>query len=99
MYDITDRATFKNIEERWIPDIENHVLKNTQYLLVGAKSDLQEERAIPFDEGEALAEKLGCKFLETSAKTATNVKQAFEVMAKVIKKNEIDFYEKYDKEK
>ena len=42
-------------------------------LLVGNKSDLEANRQVKTDEGKNLADSLGIKFLETSAKDAVNV--------------------------
>lgn len=42
-------------------------------LLVGNKSDLESNRQVKTEEGKTLAESLGIKFLETSAKDAVNV--------------------------
>ncbi len=45
-------------------------------MLVGNKSD-RTERAVSYSDGLALAEELGCRFVETSAKTPKNVEKAF----------------------
>ena len=42
-------------------------------MLIGNKSDLDHRRAVSTKEGEEFAQKNGLVFLETSAKTATNV--------------------------
>ena len=54
-------------------------------LLVGNKADLTSSKAVDFDAAKQLADELGIPFLETSAKDATNVEQAFLTMAKQIK--------------
>lgn len=46
-------------------------------MLIGNKNDLEHRRAVSTEEGRAFAEKHGLIFLETSAKTAYNVEQAF----------------------
>ena len=38
-------------------------------MLIGNKSDLEEEREVSFQEGETKANEIGCPFMETSAKT------------------------------
>ncbi|CAH2050879.1 unnamed protein product, partial [Thlaspi arvense] len=47
--------------------------------LVGNKADLQEQREVPIQDGMDCAEKNGMFFIETSAKTADNISQLFEV--------------------
>ena len=54
-------------------------------LLVGNKSDLTSKRVVSFDAAKEFADNLGIEFLETSAKNATNVEQAFMTMAAQIK--------------
>ena len=45
-------------------------------ILVGNKSDLQENRVITYEMGHDLATKFGITYIETSAKDATNVNLA-----------------------
>ena len=47
-------------------------------LLVGNKSDLENERQISIEEGEELALSLKCFYLETSAKTGHNILDCFQ---------------------
>lgn len=54
-------------------------------LLVGNKSDLEASRQVKTEEGKALADSLGIKFLETSAKDAVNVEKAFTTLSTEIK--------------
>lgn len=46
-------------------------------MLVGNKSDKVTERAVSSQEGKALAQQLGCDFVEASAKNCINVEKAF----------------------
>jgi GTPase KRas protein len=46
-------------------------------ILVGNKSDRATEREVSIHEGRVLAQKLGCAFLETSAKNGIAVEDAF----------------------
>jgi GTPase SAR1 family protein len=54
-------------------------------VLVGNKCDLADQRVITTDQGEALASKFSCKFLEVSAKTKVNVEQIFYDLVRQIK--------------
>jgi Ras-related protein Rab-1A len=54
-------------------------------LLVGNKSDLEASRQVKTEEGKTLADSLGIKFLETSAKDAVNVEKAFTTLSTEIK--------------
>ena len=42
-------------------------------MLIGNKSDLESKRQVTKEEGEQFAQEHGLFFIETSAKTATNV--------------------------
>jgi len=46
-------------------------------VLVGNKSDLEHNRAVDMFEGQLMAQEMGCRFVETSAKLGTNVTQTF----------------------
>lgn len=56
------------------------------FVLVGNKCDLDSEREVPKEKGEELARELGCKFMESSAKTKINVAEAFHELVREIKR-------------
>lgn len=56
-------------------------------ILVGNKSDLEENRKVSFEDGMELAKHFEIPFLETSAKNSINVESSFVTMSKEIKKN------------
>ena len=77
VYSITSRNSFEEVST-----FRNQILrvKDKDYfpiIVVGNKSDLEFERQVSKQEGEALARSFGCKFIETSAKTRINVDNAF----------------------
>lgn len=53
-------------------------------MLIGNKSDLEGKRAVSTEEGEEFARQHNLIFLETSAKTASNVEEAFMMTARKI---------------
>jgi Ras-related protein Rab-1A len=83
VYDITNRQSFENLR-RWIADVDR--LGNPQVckIVIGNKADMEDKRAVRADEGLALANNLGVPFLETSAKTALNVREMFDQMCQAI---------------
>ena len=87
VYDITDRESFENLNS-WLIEIEKNANKNVYKLLIGNKCDLEEKRKVTFQEGKDFAESNGMKFIETSAKTASKVQEAFELLTnEIIKSN------------
>merc|ERR1712062_451410 len=61
----------------WLEDARQHSNSNMVIMLIGNKSDLEARRDVKREEGEAFAREHGLVFMETSAKTAANVKEAF----------------------
>ncbi|KVI08589.1 Ran GTPase [Cynara cardunculus var. scolymus] len=76
VYDITKRQTFDHIP-RWLEELRNHADKNIVIILIGNKSDLEDQRSVPTEDAKEFAQKEGLFFLETSALEATNVEDAF----------------------
>ncbi|XP_048373815.1 ras-related protein Rab-2B isoform X2 [Sphaerodactylus townsendi] len=85
VYDITRRETFNHVNS-WLEDAQQHSGSHMVFMLIGNKSDLEHRRAVKKEEGEAFARQHGMIFMETSAKTATNVKEAFLATARTIYK-------------
>jgi len=83
-YDVTDETSFSNVK-MWLREINRHARKDVDIMLVGNKADLPESRIVPTEQGKELADSMGIGFLETSAKTSTNVETIFLTMAKQIK--------------
>ncbi|KAH6571010.1 hypothetical protein BSLG_007215 [Batrachochytrium salamandrivorans] len=88
-YDVTDERSFNNIRN-WIRNIEQHASEGVNKILIGNKCDILEKKVISKEQGQALADEHGVKFLETSAKSNIGVEEAFFILARDIKKRLID---------
>jgi len=90
VYSIASRATFERLEV-----FRQAMLKVKRqkpvFMLVGNKCDKQYEREVSREEGVAMARDFGCRFLETSAKTAENVEKLFKDLVRLLRSSkEID---------
>lgn len=76
VYDITNINTFESVE-RWLREIKVMGDKNMFVILIGNKSDLNEERKVLKDQGINKASTNNIGFFETSAKTSDNIDRVF----------------------
>jgi len=87
VYDITRRDTFNHLTQ-WLKEArQNSSHQDMVIMLIGNKSDLDHRRQVSTKEGQQFADQNGLIFLETSAKTAANVNEAFCATARKIYKN------------
>jgi Ras-related protein Rab-1A len=84
VYDVTDMESFEAVKG-WLNEIDRYANENVNKLLVGNKSDLTSKKVVDYATAKAFADEIGIPFIETSAKNATNVEQAFMTMANEIK--------------
>ncbi|CAM0135417.1 unnamed protein product [Umbelopsis sp. WA50703] len=87
VYSITSRATFDRVQgfRDQIVRVKDAQDNEIPMMLVGNKSDKVTEREISRDEGAAMARKMHCEFIETSAKTCVNVERSFYNVVKLIR--------------
>lgn len=86
VFDLTNRVSFDHIKE-WHSEVVEWVQPHkVLFVLVGQKCDLESEGkpAVSKEEAETLAGELGMPYLEVSAKTSKNVKEAFELLARSV---------------
>lgn len=76
VYDVTRRETFQHLE-RWLSEAKQFASQQICVTLVGNKSDLVKRRVVPRDDAETWAVENGLDYIETSAKSADGVDEAF----------------------
>ena len=79
VYDITRKNSFESIE-KWVSDVTAVADKKITIVLIGNKSDLEDQRQVTKEQGEEKSSKLEIAFLETSALSGENLEKAFEMM-------------------
>jgi small GTP-binding protein len=84
VYDVTDQESFNNVKQ-WFQEIDRYATEGVNKLLVGNKSDISDKKVVEYTVAKEFADSMGIPFLETSAKSSTNVEQAFLTMARQIK--------------
>jgi Ras-related protein Rab-1A len=80
VYDTTSSDSFDHVND-WLKEVNRYASEGTCKLLVGNKCDRSADRAVTTEQAKEFADDLGVAFLETSAKTAKNVEEAFLTMA------------------
>ena len=86
VFDITNRDTFQRAKQ-WVKELQRQGNPNIVIALAGNKSDLSSKRKVEPEEAESYASDNGVFFMETSAKTATNVNELFVAIARKLPKN------------
>jgi Ras-related protein Rab-1A len=80
VYDMTSVESFDHVHD-WLKEVNRYAAPGTVRLLVGNKCDRTADRAVTTEQAQELAADLGIPFLETSAKSAKNVEEAFITLA------------------
>jgi len=83
VYDTTNEISFYNIK-KWIQDVRTYAESNVNLVLIGNKCDLENEKAIPKEKGQEIADEYDVKFFETSAKENINVQEAFSCLVNMV---------------
>ena len=78
VYDITNRRSFDQIKDYYIPKIKEKCHKNIIILLLGNKKDMKEMRKVSWEEGNALALENNYIFKEASCIENENVFDTFQ---------------------
>ena len=83
VYDIGAIQTYKNLQE-WLTEVDRYAGATVHKILIGNKSD-RTDREVSHELGGKFAEQYGMPFLETSAKTANNIEELFQQLAKSLR--------------
>ena len=103
VYDITKRVSFDHLKDFWISyaaeqPTPGHYVKMEESLegrayqavLVGNKTDLNDNRTVSAREGARLAKSIGIPFVETSALDGSNVDMVWDMIIKLLQNIPVD---------
>ncbi|KAJ6236709.1 ras-like protein [Anaeramoeba flamelloides] len=87
VYSITDRSSFEQVTNYYDKIILRKDVNDGEVpiIIVGNKCDLEIEREVSYQEGHDLAQRILCKFIETSALTKQNLEEVFYAIARETK--------------
>jgi hypothetical protein len=84
VYSVTSRRTFERLD-LFFQSMRRVKRAQPVFMLVGNKID-QSTRQVSFQEGKSAADRFGCEFVETSAKTAYQVDRAFTDLVRTLRR-------------
>lgn len=88
VFDLTSPESFTGAKS-WVKELQRRGDANVVIALAGNKLDVTDGRVVEKEEAMAFAEENGIIYMETSAKTAHNVKELFVAVARRLPKNDI----------
>ena len=99
VYDITERKSFDEIKNYFCEQIKEKCKKDIKIILLGNKTDLEENRKVTSEEGANFALDKGYTFMETSCLKNRNVADSFETLIeltyeKVLERRKENIFEK-----
>jgi Ras-related protein Rab-5C len=87
VYDITNHDSFVRAR-KWVNELQRQGNQNLVIALAGNKADLSRRRQVEPEEGQAYADEYELFFMETSARTGTNVNELFYEIARMLPKTQ-----------
>lgn len=83
VYDVSKATSFEVLQS-WVDELKSNGPPGIVLGLCGNKCDLDDDRQVQSQDAQDYANRLGCFYLETSAKNDVNVHKAFEEIAKKV---------------
>lgn len=87
MYDVTSQESFTHVRY-WLDCLQDAGVEGVAMVLLGNKTDCEEERQVPTEAGRRLAQELGISFGECSAALGHNILEPMMNLARSLKMQE-----------
>eukprot|EP00761_Pharyngomonas_kirbyi_P013149 gb/GECH01013176.1/.p1 GENE.gb/GECH01013176.1/~~gb/GECH01013176.1/.p1 ORF type:complete len:204 (+),score=44.37 gb/GECH01013176.1/:1-612(+) len=86
VFSVTDRQSFEQVQ-----DFRKHITRVKEsdffpFCLIGNKIDLEDDRAVSYEEAKQVADEYSVPYLETSAKTGHNVELMFHELVRQVRR-------------
>ncbi|XP_044143950.1 ras-related protein Rab-42 [Bufo gargarizans] len=82
LFDLTAHKTFESIKNWHMEVTDRAQPQPLLFLLLGTKSDMHEQRNVSQEEAQSLAHSIRAPYLETSARTGSNVSAALSLLCR-----------------
>ena len=90
VYDISDSNTFDEIKSYYNPNLKTNCQENIKVILLGNKTDLEEDRQVSSEEASDFALENNYVFMESSCLNNTNVANAFVTLIEIANREKIE---------
>ncbi|KAI1720003.1 ras family domain-containing protein [Ditylenchus destructor] len=91
VYSVTSRQSLEELGPiiLTLKEVKGEQIVEVPIMLVGNKKDESQKREVSIETGQKLAERWGCGFIETSAKTNENITELFQNLLALEKKRQL----------
>mmetsp|Transcript_28908 Transcript_28908/g.32117 ORF Transcript_28908/g.32117 Transcript_28908/m.32117 type:complete len:215 (+) Transcript_28908:32-676(+) len=76
VFDVCDKESWRNVN-RWLHEVDKYTTENVVKIIVGNKTDKEEDRVVTTEEAKEFSYSRGLEYFETSAKNDKNVTDMF----------------------
>lgn len=77
IFDLTNKNSFDDVKDYFIPTIQQHCREDIPVLIIGNKKDMQDERLITYEEANEIAMKYDYCYKEVSCSENSNIVEVF----------------------
>ena len=97
VYDISDRESYNEIKNVYLEKIREICKEKIKVVLLGNKTDLEDERKVSSEEGAQLSADNVFIYMETSCLKNTNVADSFETLIELTYRDSLEENDKTEK--